>query len=242
MKKKLDRRETVKSLLLGGVAGGLVLQGCQPGAESDTKSETAEEQVPGGGYGRTEEEMARDQALKEQEFLTAHELATITVLCDIILPADENSGSATDAGVPDFIAFIVKDMPYHQVPVRGGLMWLDHESNSRFGKKFVDCTAADQVAIIDDIAYPDKVDPGLSQGAKFFSLMRDLTMTGFYTTKIGIDDLGFVGNIPNVWDGVPDEVLKEQGLEYDQEWLSKCIDQSTRDKMPEWDDEKNLIG
>jgi hypothetical protein len=177
-----------------------------------------------------------------EEFLTAHELATITVLCDIILPADESSGSATEAGVPEFIGFIVKDMPHHQIPIRGGIMWLDHESNTRFNQVFKDCSSDQQLAIIDDIAYPDQVKPEHSQGAKFFSLMRDLTLTGFYTTRMGIDDLGYKGNVPNVWDGVPEDVLQEQGLSYDEEWLAKFVDQNQRDALPQWDENGNLIG
>ena len=238
----MDRRDTIKSILLGSVAGGLVLQGCK--TEVEKKPDTADQSTsePGGGYGRVPEEIARDKALMAQEFFNSHEMATIAVLADIILPADENSGSAGDAEVPAFIEFIVKDMPSHQLPMRGGLMWLDHEANSRFNYNFVNCSAGQQIAIVDDIAYPDSVKPQHSQGAKFFSLMRDLTMTGFYTTKIGIDDLGYVGNVPNVWDGVPEDELKQLGLAYDEEWLVKCINQEQRAKDPVWDELGNLIG
>jgi hypothetical protein len=238
----MDRRDTIKSILLGGVAGGLVLQGCKTEVQKDPATTDESTSEPGGGYGRVPEELARDKALMAQEFFNLHEMATIAVLADMILPADENSGSAGDAEVPAFIEFIVKDMPSHQVPMRGGLMWLDHEANSRFGNAFVNCSAQQQIAIVDDIAYPDTVKPQHSQGAKFFSLMRDLTMTGFYTTKIGIDDLGYVGNVPNVWDGVPEEELQKHGLAYDREWLVKCINQDQRAKDPVWDELGNLIG
>lgn len=237
----MDRRDTIKSLLLGGMAGGLVLQGCETEADTvNQDSNTGEE--PGGGYGRTPEEMERDKRLMAEQFFSEHEMATITVLCDIILPASENAGSAIDAGVPEFIEFAVKDMTHYQLPMRGGLMWLDLEANHRYNSKFVDLSGENQLSIIDDIAYPDDVKPEHTQGAKFFSLMRDLTVSGYYTTRMGIDDLGYAGNIPNTWDGVPPEVLERHGMSYDEEWLSKCIDQNTRAEMPKWDDDKNLIG
>lgn len=162
--------------------------------------------------GRTPEEVERDARLMAETFLTPHEIATITVICDIILPADATSGSASEAGVPAFIEFIVKDMPNHQTPMRGGLMWLDNQSMKRFGKKFVACAATERIQIVDDIAYPEQAKPAMKQGVAFFNLMRDLTMTGFYTSEIGIKDLGYVGNQPNVWQGVPEEVLKQYGL------------------------------
>lgn len=238
----MDRRDTIKSILLGSVAGTLVLQGCK--TEPAGTAEPDNNQTPDavGGYGRVPEEIERDKALMAERFFSDHEMATLTVLADIILPADENSGSASDAEVPAFIEFIAKDMPSHQLPLRGGLMWLDHEANSRFGTPFVKSSREQQIAIVDDIAYPAKVKPEHSQGARFFSLMRDLTMTGFYTTKIGIDDLGYIGNTPNVWDGVPEEELKKHGLEYDKDWLARCIDQETRATEPVWDAKGNLIG
>ncbi|MHA4741107.1 gluconate 2-dehydrogenase subunit 3 family protein [Dyadobacter sp. MSC1_007] len=168
--------------------------------------------IPGG---RTKEEAIRDAKLMKEKFLTVGELATIKVLVDIIIPADEKSGSASQAGVPEFIEFIVKDMPQHQTPLRGGLKWLDRESTKRFGKTFVLASKAQQIQIVDDIAYPEKAKPIYSQGVAFFNQMRNLTASGFYTSKIGIADLGYMGNTPNVWEGVPADVLKQYGLSYD---------------------------
>jgi hypothetical protein len=99
--------------------------------------------------------------------------------------------------------------------MRGGLRWLDSESNKRFGKKFTEITAAQRINIVDDIAYPETAPKHLSQGVNFFSLMRNLTATGFYTSKMGIADLEYQGNVPNQWNGVPDDVLKKYGLSYD---------------------------
>jgi len=76
---------------------------------------------------------------------------------------------------------------------------------------------------------------------QFFSLMRNLTLTGYYTSKIGIEELGYKGNMPNVWDGVPEDVLEQHGLAYDEEWLAKCVDQSKRGIIAEWDNEGNLL-
>ena len=234
----MDRRETLKSLLLGSVAGGLAWTSCQP-----AKEKTSSEQIKntGEGYGRTPKETARDLDLNNQKFFNEHELTTIAILCDMILPADAISGSATEAEVPAFIEFIVKDMPKHQIPLRGGLMWLDQMANSRYEKVFSALSAAQQIELIDLIAYPDNYTSEYQPGVRFFSLMRDLTLTGYYTTRIGIDALGYKGNVPNIWDGVPEEVLKKHGMEYDKEWLAKCIDQSTRDKMAAWDENGNLI-
>jgi len=145
-------------------------------------------------------------------FFTAHEYATVTLLGDLIIPKDEKSGSASEAGVPQFIDFTMTDRANYQSPMRGGLRWLDHESRQRFGKAFVDCAPADRTAILDDIAFPKKVKPELAQGAAFFSNFRDLVATGFYTSKIGIDDLQYLGNRPTQWNGCPPECLEHLGL------------------------------
>jgi len=232
----MNRRDTIKSLLLGSVATGLALNGCVP---NTSKAEIKEATLS--LYGRTTAEKERDKKVLAEEYLNEHELATIAVLCDIILPANDSFGSATNAGVHEFIEFIVKDLPSHKIPIRGGLMWLDNFSNKNYGNEFISCTNTEQLEICDQIAYPNKTKPELKQGEKFFTRMRNLTLTGYYTSKMGIEDLGYKGNTPNVWDGVPEEVLKDHNLAYDKEWLTKCIDQSTRNNMAEWDDKGNLI-
>jgi len=233
----MDRRDSIKSLLAGSLAGGLLLNGCTP----ETKETEKKEVESTGDYGRTPEEKERDAKLHAERFFNEHELGTIAVLCDIILPANDKFGAATDAGVPEFVEFMVKDLPYHQLPIRGGLMWLDNKSNKQFEKEFKACSNEEQISIIDEIAYPDKAAPEVEQGVKFFSLMRNLTLTGYYTTKMGIEDLGYQGNVANIWDGVPKEVLEKHGLAYEEEWLAKCIDQSKRADVAQWDDEGNLI-
>ena len=81
----------------------------------------------------------------------------------------------------------------------------------------------------------------LPEPVQWFNLVRNLTMTGYFTSEVGIKELGYKGNMPNIWDGVPQDVLHQYGLEYDKDWLEKCIDQSTRMTIAEWDDEGNLL-
>ena len=125
-----------------------MLNGCAP----EQQEEVVANEAPA-GYCRTPSEKEHDQKLMDQQFLTEGELGTIAVLCDIILPAEAEFGSATDAGVPEFIEFIVKDMPRHQTPLRGGIMWLNHQTNKLHNLDFVKCTNEQQLALIDEIAY-----------------------------------------------------------------------------------------
>ena len=164
---------------------------------------------------RTPEELERDKKLMAEKFFTVGELATIGILCDIIIPKDAKSGSATQAGVPAYIEFVAKDQPGTQTPLRGGLRWLDNHCTKRFGKAFAQCTPAQRIEVVEDIAYPEDVKPGMSQGTTFFSQMRNLTVAGFFTTRMGFDDLGYVGNTPTAWNGVPQEVLDKYGFKYD---------------------------
>jgi len=218
------------------VAASFALNGCV-----DTKSEVEEIVSNDTVYGRTDKEKLRDKDLNAKTFFNEHELSTIAVLCDIILPSNNEFGSAIEAGVKEFIDFIVKDLPHHQTPIRGGLMWLDGYSNKLFNKEFVSCTKSEQINICDQIAYPDKTVPELKQGEHFFTLMRNLTLTGYYTSEMGFKDLGYKGNTPNVWDGIPEDVLKDHDVSYDEEWLAKCVDQSKRGDIAKWDDNGNLV-
>ena len=242
----MNRRETLKSLFVGSIATGIGLSGCKP----ESKEISADQEIPAWPheYGRTPEEKIVDAKLFSEQFFNEHELETLAILCDIILPADESSGSATEAGVPDFLEFMMKDYERLQLPIRGGLMWLDTESNKRFSNQFKALNSGEQLAIIDDIAYPPVLKPGeeapltqFSAGISFFTLLRNLTMTGFFTSEMGIELLGYQGNRPNVWDGVPQEVLDEHGLAYDEAWLAKCIRQDTRNDIAEWDEDGNLL-
>jgi gluconate 2-dehydrogenase gamma chain len=164
-------------------------------------------------FGRTDYEKARDAKLFAEQFFNKQELKTLGVLADIIIPKDARSGSATEAGVVEFIEFMAKDKPELQTPLRGGLTWLDTQANRRFEKKFVDCSSAQQIEMVEDIAWPQRKKPGMSQGVAFFSLMRSLTASAFWTSQIGLKDLGYMGNTPNQWTGVPEEVVKQYGLE-----------------------------
>ncbi|MEP6646464.1 MAG: gluconate 2-dehydrogenase subunit 3 family protein [Saprospiraceae bacterium] len=233
----MDRRKTLKSMLVGGIAGPLMLAGCQQ-EEDKTKQANSTYLGP---YGRTDKEKEHDAKVMAASFFSEHELATIAVLCDLILPATSAAVSATQAGVPEFISFIVKDLPDHQVPLRGGMMWLDHRSKKLFGKVFMMSTPDQQKQMLDEIAWPDQSSPEVEQGVAFFSLIRNLVMTGYYTSKEGLKDLGYQGNVANVWDGVPADVLAKHNLSYDPVWIAKCVDQNKRDVLAEWDAEGNLI-
>jgi len=238
----MDRRKSIKSMILGGVAGGLVLHGCKPEAESTAEASDA---LAGHSYnyGRTQEEKEQIAALEAEQFFREHEMETLGVLCALILPANEKFGSATDAGAPDFIEFMAKDIPEFQTTLRGGLMWLDHTSNTQYGMEFKAAEEAQQKEVLDAIAFYEPTIPISEQPLEiqFFSLVRNLSLCGYYTSKMGIEDLGYKGNTPNVWDGVPQEVLEQHGVAYDEEWLAKCVDQSKRNVIAEWDEQGNLI-
>src|SRR5688500_12474169 len=121
----MDRRESLKALVIGTLSTGTLLAGCDSANKTDEKSTQAvKNDAKSEGYGRTEEEKERDARLMEEKFFTEPEMGTIAVLSNIIIPADSHSGSATDAEVPAFIEFIVKDRPENQTPMRGGLRWL----------------------------------------------------------------------------------------------------------------------
>ena len=190
----MDRRKSLKLIATGAVAVPAVMAGCA----TDDKKGTDKPAEPVFNLDRNPDEIKNEkELLAKGPFFNAHEMATITILCDIIIPKDDISGSASEAGVPDFIDFIVRDMPSHQVPVQGGLRWLDLQCFKRYEKAFKDCTAAQQIEMIDQIAYPEKAKPEMSQGVQFFNLMRNLTASGFYTSAIGIKDIGYAGNQPN---------------------------------------------
>jgi gluconate 2-dehydrogenase gamma chain len=220
----MDRRKSIKTLVVGGFSIGAVAEACKSHENSPVAPSEKDKEIILSGLNRMKEELAHEQSIvAEPAFFTADEMATITILGDIIIPKDEVSGSASDAKVPAFIEFIVKDMPEHQTPLRGGLRWLDVQCLNRFGKAFKDCTQSQQMEMVDEIAWPKKAKPGMQPGVAFFNLMRNLTATGFYTSEIGVKDVGYIGNVPNQWNGVPEEVLKQYNLAYTEKELKECI-------------------
>ncbi|MBC8153401.1 MAG: gluconate 2-dehydrogenase subunit 3 family protein [Bacteroidetes bacterium] len=207
----MKRRDTLKALTISLGSLGMAVSNVE-GAVPAPPAPKPALKVPGG---RQKFEAERDAKLNAETFFTPAELQTVTVLSDIIVPADAKSGSASQAGVPAFIEFMMKDQPRNQTPMRGGLRWLNNKCVSRYGKPFAQCTKTQQIEMVEQIAYPGKATPDMTQGVAFFTLMRNFTLTGFYTSKIGIADLGYVGNVPNNWEGVPADVLKQHGLSYD---------------------------
>lgn len=214
----MDRRKSLKLLATGAVVVPSLLTGCKTEDKKDVP------ETPKFELDRNPAEVENEKRLLAMDkFFTADEMATIAILSDIIIPADEVSGSATDAKVPEFIEFIVKDMPEHQVPMRGGLRWLDMQCLNRYNKPFKDCSSSQQIEMVDEIAYPKKAKPGMQQGVAFFNKMRDLVASGFYTSEIGVKDIGYAGNKPNQWNGVPDDVLKQYNMAYTEKQLKECI-------------------
>lgn len=218
----MDRRKSIKTLALGTLTAGALLEGCKLTDKEKDAVVSPPANKPELNYDRAKEELERDLALLSKKFFSEHEIATITVLADIIIPKDEVSDNASAAGVPAFIDFIVQDMPSHQTPMQGGLRWLDMECFKRFQKSFVDCSETERIQVVDDIAYPAKAIPEMKQGVSFFNLIRNLTVTGFYTSKIGVKDLDYKGNVPNKWNGVPKEVLDQYKLSYSAWEMENC--------------------
>ena len=207
----MNRRESLRALGLTTISTALLLDACKTG--TDKTANVIDKANVDSTAGLQQFEIDRLKRINSEKFFTEHELSTITILADMIIPKDDISGNASDAKVPAFIEFIVKDMPSHQLPMRGGLKWLDMQCFTRYNNAFKACTAAQQMEIATAIAYPKKAKPEMQQGVVFFNRMRNLTASGFYTTQIGIKDLGFVGNAPNKWEGVPAEVLAQYKMQ-----------------------------
>lgn len=149
--------------------------------------------------------------------LTDHGRGTVTALCDLIIPADDHSPAASAVGVVDFIdEWISAPYPQQRADrelVLPGLAWIDEEAQKRFGTGFAGITEAQRAAIADDICSAARAAPQFAKAAKFFARFRDLTAGGFYTTPIGMKDIGYTGNVPlTTFDGPPIEALKKAGL------------------------------
>lgn len=207
---KISRRDSLKIMGVASLAGLTWTTGCDTKEAADTQ-----EHEHAHNTDETLNLSEADQKLMEQQFFTDHEMETVRVLSELTIPADGESGGASDAGVPEFIEFMMKDQPWHQTGMRGGLKWLDAQSRKQFGNNFVDCSEDQQKAMLDQIAYPGKAKPEMSQGVNFFNNFRNFVATGFFTSKIGMEYLQYMGNRPTIWEGSPKEVLDRLGVSYD---------------------------
>jgi hypothetical protein len=212
---RLDRRTTIQWVLAASVSVRSL------GAANTTalQSIPARDIAPGqAGYG-TDPDLTREWKPGGPWPLTLEEEARLTTaaLCDLIIPADEHSPAASAVGVVDFIdEWISAPYPQQRADreiVLAGIGWLDMEAWRRYGKKFVALDTTQKSAIADDICTPAKAGPDFAGAAKFFSKFRDLTAGGFYTTPVGMNDIGYRGNVQlERFDGPPLEALKRAGL------------------------------
>jgi gluconate 2-dehydrogenase gamma chain len=195
----MHRRDVLKMLSAGPIAALAI---------TDAEARQAHHQV------QAAQQAARKAGTAfKPKFFTAREYETVRILSDLIIPADDRSGSATTAGVPEFMDFIMIDMPARQVAMRGGLAWLDLECQRRFDRTFAGASAAQRTELLDALATYGQLEPGLTHGQAFFRAFRDLTASGFWTSKMGMTDLGYMGNaVVATWDGCPPEQLKKLGL------------------------------
>ncbi|MDN5202022.1 gluconate 2-dehydrogenase subunit 3 family protein [Fulvivirgaceae bacterium BMA10] len=208
-KYKISRRDSLRYITLASMSTGMFLS-CNP-EEKQTEVEEHGHEHPetAEGFANLSEE---DLQLLNEKFFTDHELETVRVLGNIVIPADDRSGNAEDAGVPMFIEFMMLDQPMLQIPMRGGLKWLDLQALNRFDAEFINCTPEQQIEIVEDIAYPEVAKPEMSQGVAFFNRFRDFVATGFWTSQMGIEDIQYLGNKPTIWEGPPKEWLDKLGV------------------------------
>lgn len=179
----ISRRDILKSLTLTAITGSVLRVIPLEAAEYAHRMVRAEK-------------AAAENAVYAPKFFSAHFYKTLQSLCQTIIPPDEQAKGAIEAGAPEFIDLITSENKEYQLSLGGGLMWLDNTCIDRYGKTYLDCTPQQQKEILDLIAYRQnaKKDAGLGPGIEFFSFLRKLTADGYFTSEIGIEYLGYIGN------------------------------------------------
>ena len=144
---------------------------------------------------------------------TSDEWRLVRLLVNYVIPADARSGSATQAGVPEFMDFILGEYANNRQWMKDGLAWTNAECRRRHGKGFVSCNDAQRREVLDAIAFPRTAVPEMKPGVDFFNRFRNMTASGFFSSKIGVADLGYIGNRPVAkWEGTPLHVIRKFGL------------------------------
>ena len=180
----ISRRDLLRNLSVG-MAGGSVLK-VIPVEAAALAHQMVHKEKAGALTGRY-----------APKYFSPRQYETLCTLCDAIIPKDEKSGGAVEAGAPEFIDLLTSENEKYQLALGGGLMWLDNFCADQYGSTFLECTAAQKKEVLDLIAYRKnaKDNTALSQGIAFFADLRDMTCDGFYTSKIGIEDLEYIGNV-----------------------------------------------
>jgi len=200
MADKMSRREAIKAITLTTIGGGFFIKACSPDGEEHVHK------LPG------------EEALLDwnKKFFTDHEYETVRQLSNLVIPADDRSGNAEDANVPNFIDYMLaEEHEWNRTPMRGGLRWLDVQCKKRFDSDFIRCDESQKKEILDEIAWPEIAKDEMKPGVRFFNLFRDYTASGFWSSKIGVNDIGYIGNVATFWDGAPQDVLDHLGVFYD---------------------------
>ena len=179
----ISRRDILKSLTATAVTGSVLRAIPLEAAEYAHRMIRAERS-------------AADTQSYTPKFFSAHAYKTLQSLCGTIIPADDEAKGAVEAGAPEFIDLLTSENSDYQLSLGGGLMWLDNTCIDRYGKTYLDCAAEQQKEMLDLIAHRKnaKKDPSLGQGIEFFSFLRKLTADGFFTSEIGLEYLGYIGN------------------------------------------------
>ena len=194
-----DRREALKAMSLGAL--GVAAYG-----------------LPAPALERFQRELARGQYT--WKFFTTRELETMRVLADLVVPRDERSGSATEAGTVEYADFVLSESGERTRQAwHDGCTWLDAECGRRFaGRRFVDCGATERAQLLDAIAWPSRAAAEVRPGAEWFTRVRDLVGSGFFSSQMGVQDLGYEGGVFHPeWRGAPDDIARELGVSY-AEW------------------------
>lgn len=199
----ITRRDALQGLL--AIPAGLALS---PDALERARAHVAEAL---GEQSAPQPGAAQPAAYQPKQF-TADEWRLVRLLADHVIPRDARSGSATEAGVPEFMDFILGEYASNRQWMKDGLAWMNGECRRRFGKGFVSCTVPQQHEVLDAIAYPKRAAPEMRAGVEFFNRFRNMTASGYYSSRIGIADLGYIGNRPVAkWEGTPPDVMKWLG-------------------------------
>ncbi len=195
---EMNRREMLASIAAGAAALSIPREGLEAAAAHAHDAVEAE---------AVAERQGRQQAYVPKNF-TDDEYRLVQLLVDYVIPRDARSGSATQAGVPQFMDFILGEYPGNRTWMKDGIAWMNAECRRRFDKGFISCSEAQRREVLDAIAYPRRARAEDRAGVDFFTRFRNLTSSGFWTSRIGIADIGFLGNRPvGEWVGTPPNVL-----------------------------------